>query len=819
VTHHYPILRQREIAMALIFGTNGDDDISAPWNEQNTIIAGGGDDHISGGMEDDTIDAGSGNDRIVGYLGADAITGGSGIDTIVFSGLDEEITVNLETGVGQDGEAQGDTYSGIENIDATNYDDTLIGNGILNIIWGQDGDDSIFGGGGNDYLFGGEDNDVLNGGASNDTLQGDAGDDVFIIESASDNVIELANQGYDHVFSSVSFSLAGDYVEAISLTGSANINAYGNSLNNELRGNSGANKLYGYDGNDTYYVDDNDDVFEASGGGTDTIVANSHYSLTQAHVENLTLSGSADINGFGNSLSNVIRGNAGDNALLGGAGNDTYYIQNAGDSIGEAANNGTDKVFSSVSFTLPANVERLELTGNAFFGIGNDLDNWITGNSKYNMFKGLGGDDIYYTGDAAGYDTDDLYVEAANGGYDTVIVTAAGVYKITDGAEIEMIAVSPGVSSGTWIHGNEFANTVVGNEHGNVLVGWGGADALYGDEGGDELKGGQGNDELFGGDGDDNLYGGVGADAHTGGAGIDYARYDDANYGNLTIRLDNSALNLGVAAVGDTYTGIEGLFGGGGLDSIVGNAVNNDLRGLVGADSLAGQAGNDTLHGGDGNDTLDGGLGADYLSGGTGSDRVTYINATAAVKVHLANAAVNTGDAAGDTYNSIEYLTGSNFNDSLTGTNEANRISGSNGNDVINGLAGGDTIFGGSGNDRIYGHLGNDTLEGNAGADTFIFHTALGDTNIDTISDFNGADDTIELWSSTFTELSPGALAASAFKDMAVSAKDANDRIIYNSDTGILYYDADGSGTAYGNVKFAMLTGDPALTAADFFVV
>ncbi|MGL4490157.1 MAG: calcium-binding protein [Rhizobiaceae bacterium] len=140
-------------------------------------------------------------------------------------------------------------------------------------------------------------------------------------------------------------------------------------------------------------------------------------------------------------------------------------------------------------------------------------------------------------------------------------------------------------------------------------------DRLYGLTGNDILITGDGADTLVGGLGFDNLYGGRGADKHFGGDGAsaDYARYDDANYGNLMLRLDAPNLNTGAAAVGDTYTGIEGLVGGSGSDVIVGNAANNYVFGVGG------------------NDYMDGRQGNDYLNGGAGADRfrfATALNAT-----------------------------------------------------------------------------------------------------------------------------------------------------------------------------------------------
>ena len=321
-----------------------------------------------------------------------------------------------------------------------------------------------------------------------------------------------------------------------------------------------------------------------------------------------------------------------------------------------------------------------------------------------------------------------------------------------------------------------------------------------------------------------------------------------------------------VAAAGNVTGGKDTLYGGGDADIIAGDVLqagnngpfdtigggnalpvviqggNDILRGEAGDDILAGDiysvgdltpadssasGGNDRLYGGDGDDTLYGdygenpggapaaffddggddllvgGAGADALFGGTGTDTASYADAPGGVVASLANPSINAGDAAGDTYDSIENLTGSDFDDTLNGSSSGN------------------SIDGGKGYDTIKGYGGNDTLTGWAGQDIFVFNTALdAAANVDTITDFNGAADTIQLDNAVFTALTAtGTLAASAFKDIADGPKDANDRIIYNSVTGNLYYDADGSAAAFTQVKFANIATLAAISNADFNVI
>ena len=206
---------------------------------------------------------------------------------------------------------------------------------------------------------------------------------------------------------------------------------YGNSGNNLLDGGVGADVMFGGAGNDSYFVDNaGDAAIENANEGTDTVYSTAHFRLS-ANVENLVLQGTADLQGFGNSLSNAIYGNGGSNILdgdigadlmVGGAGNDTYYVDNAGDAIIENANEGTDTVYSTAHLRLTANVENLVLQGSADLqGYGNSLTNAIYGNAGNNLLDGDAGADSMYGG--AGNDTyyvdniADVVVENAQRGH------------------------------------------------------------------------------------------------------------------------------------------------------------------------------------------------------------------------------------------------------------------------------------------------------------------------------------------------------------------------------------------------------------------
>ena len=259
--------------------------------------------------------------------------------------------------------------------------------------------------------------------------------------------------------------------------------------------------------------------------------------------------------------------------------------------------------------------------------------------------------------------------------------------------------------------------------------------------------------------------------------------------------------NLGIAR----GTIIENAIGGSGNDRIYGNAAANVLTGGAGNDVLDGRGGADTLNGGTGNDI--------YVMSDRG-DKI--IDAGGVDKIH-ASVSISLGS-----YTSVENLILTGFgNINGLGNGLANILKGNGGNNVLNGAGGNDTISGGLGADRLYGGVGNDKLMGGAGADAFVFNTTLNSSrNVDTITDFSATDDTIWLENAVFKTLTKtGMLASSAFfASTAGVAHDSNDRIIYETDTGNLYYDSNGS-AAGGRVLFAHLKAGLALTYQDFHVI
>ena len=300
---------------------------------------------------------------------------------------------------------------------------------------------------------------------------------------------------------------------------SGNDTLVGLSGNDTLDGGIGADTLRGGLGNDTYIVDNiGDVVVESANQGIDTVRSSVTYTLA-TNVENLTLTGTANITGYGNASDNVLSGveNSGANILKGGAGNDTYLI-GAGDKVYENANEGIDTVISDHSYTLTADTENLTLSGTTSIdGTGNAANNVLIGNSAANTLNGDAGadsmtggagDDIYVVDNAG-----DQIIEQANEGIDTV----KNSISYTLGNNVENLTLTGTAAINGF--GNALDNVMTGNSAANYLAGFDGNDTLKDNAANDILQGGQGNDTLTDSGGQNLLDGGAGNDTLTGNSG------------------------------------------------------------------------------------------------------------------------------------------------------------------------------------------------------------------------------------------------------------------------------------------------------------
>ena len=383
---------------------------------------------------------------------------------------------------------------------------------------GGAGDDILSGLGGNDILNGDAGNDILIGGAGADTMAGGTGDDIYEVTDSGDVVTELGGEGIDTVWTSLASYTLGANVENLYFGGSGNFAGSGNALantlvggagNDVLIGGAGADTMVGGVGSDVYEVTDLGDVVsELAGAGNDTVWTSLASYTLGANVENLYFGGSGNFAGTGNALDNRVVGGAGNDVLIGGAGNDvvigsagadtmvggvgsdTYEVTQLGDVVTELGGEGIDTVWTSLaSYTLGANVDNLFFGGSGnFAGTGNALDNTLAGGAGNDTIIGSAGNDILIGGTGADTmdggggndiyevtDPGDVVSELAGAGNDTVWTSLA---SYTLGADVENLFFGgSGNFAGT---GNALANTIVGGAGNDVLIGGGGNDLMSG---------------------------------------------------------------------------------------------------------------------------------------------------------------------------------------------------------------------------------------------------------------------------------------------------------------------------------------------------
>jgi serralysin len=439
-----------------------------------------------------------------------------------------------------------------------------------------------------------------------------------------------------------------------------------------------------------------------------------------------------------------------------------------------------------------------------------------------------GGDDTY---DFSNYSTN-LKVDLRPGNWTTTSATQLAKLR-SDGSKV----AAGNIANALLYQGD--TRSLIEN-----AVGGTGADTIIGNQAHNRLSGSGGNDQITGGIGNDTLDGGTGTDTVLfTGERSQYAisRLSDGSIEIKDLRADTSdrldivwnvewyqfagklydVAGLGVDPVVETLsTTSETSSDPVSSDPAVSdpqasdpNPVNLTLFDTDGGNRLYGSAGSDQLYGRGGNDVLLGGEGGDYLSGGSGIDYASYVSAATGVLASLSSPSSNRGDAAGDSYLSIEGLLGSGFADRLLGNNGANTIKAGGGNDKLYGHSGNDVLSGGTGNDALTGGSGRDVLYGGSGADSFVFAAARQSRgfSIDTIKDFVRGSDHIDLRGIDANTKAGGNQAFSFIGKSSFSGKAGQLKFA----SGVLSGDVNGDKVADFQVKVAGLS---TLNKGDFYL-
>jgi Ca2+-binding RTX toxin-like protein len=688
--------------MAIIDGTNGNDIlIGTPGDDTinglagNDILRGragndvlnGDDDHdfLVGGDDNDALNGGSGDDYLRGGEGDDTIDGGAGWDRAAFTvltnnpaigetGVQSGATVDLNIqGIAQNTGHGMDTLIGIEHVSGTAYDDTLIGNGGDNWIWGEGGNDTLLGGGGNDLITVDAGNSTLDGGTGTDTASF-WGIDTFPVGVT----VSLALQGGAQIVAAGS---------TMTLTGFENLSGttYGDTLigdaaDNILAGYTGDDILFGGAGNDILYGDGSIQVDTHGTGGSGPITT---YADAAA--------------AFGLTAGNdILDGGAGDDVLNGGGGIDTAsfasWTERVIASLGPTGNGFATNELGTENDTL---ISIENLSGTAFNDVlsGNDLANVLTGGDGHDLLFGRGGDDVMIGGNGDDFlrGSDGADVLDGGAGWDRVSsFVAAPTAGITFNLNIQGVAQDTGQGMDTLI-GIEHASGTVLND---TLIGDGGANWLW--DGSDGIAGGgSGDDVISAGAGDDLVETGGGNDVLDGGLGIDTWSFLG---GQVEI---TAGVTASLALQGAAQNTGQGMMTATGFENLSGSLFSDTLTGDGGANILLGDLGDDTLIGGDGNDTLygDGRIHIDsHLTGGSGP-----ITLFADVFAQF-----GAGAAGNDT------LIGGKGNDVLYGGQGNDRLTGGQNADIF-------VIEASSGNDRVTDFTGADRIrfEASSGVDSF----------------------------------------------------------------------------------------------------
>ena len=708
-------------------------------------------DNLSGGNGNDTLYGLGGDDTLSGGPGADYLDGGEGWDRAEYTGSDAGVSVNLATGRGSGGDAEGDTLSGFEDVAGSPHDDTLVGDGRDNWLRGRAGADSLVGGEGRDWLdYWGSNAGVSVNLATGEASGGHAEGDTF------SGFREIGGSSHDD-------TLIGD------------------DHDNWLRGRAGADSLVGGEGWDwlDYRWSDagvsvNLATGEASGGRAegDTF---SGFEAVQGSAHDDTL--------IGDDHHNWLRGRAGADSLVGGEGRDwlDYWGSNAGVSVNLATGEASGGHAEGDTFS---GVERVQGSAHDDTLIGDDHHNWLRGRAGADsLVGGEGRDWLDYWGSNAGVSVN-LATGEASGGH-AEGDTFSGFRDIGGSSHDDTLI---GDDHDNWLRGRAGADSLVGGEGRDWLDYWGSnagvsvnlatGEASGGHAEGDTFSGvervrGSAHDDTLTGDAGDNaLRGGGGADSLDGGAGEDWLSYYDSDVG-VSVNLATGAASGGDAQ-GDTFRNVERIYGSSHNDTLTGDDGNNQLDGHLGDDVLTGGRGDDTFtffngDGAPGNDTI-----TDFTDG---EDRISFEWWTAApsfaqirdaamsiaggVRLDLSALGGGTVDVMGIALadldaSDFDFLappppptipapvpndnpatteSGTDVADTLNGGAGNDNVYGEAGNDALLGGAGDDYVSGGDGDDQLWGEAGNDGLDGGAGSDL-----VYGEGGNDTIAGGAGSD-------------------------------------------------------------------------------
>ncbi len=660
------------------------------------IVAGTGNDALSGNSFANNLSGGDGDDVITGRDGNDTLAGGAGTDTLSYDYADSGLTVDLQTTTVTAAAGDTDSISGLENVIGSNFNDNLLGTVGVNVLQGGGGNDTLSGRGGGDVLDGGSGNNWVSYAVA-------VGSVILDLSTATDG------QGYRTV------STAGDADDRIknieSVIGSSFADTItGDSANNTVLGGGGADIIATAGGDDVVRGEAGNDTMDG-GTGTNTLTyaytntpivadmsvvdGSGYYTLNLGAESDLAKNfailragGGADtITGDNNA--NVIYGGTGADTLTGGAGNDTLY--------GEAGVN----VLSG-----GANDDTL---------IGGDSGNTLSGNDGNDVITGGTGTDTVDGG---------LGVDAMTGGGGTDTLTWQ---SLTGGNAIIRLDLGNATDYQGSVDTYSGFSAYVGTNNGDTITLSAGTDTVTGGTGADLINANTGTHVLNGGTGIDTLS----FAAATGAVVLNLATTTAQNsgYGTYTITA-LSVENVTGSGNDDTITGDNNanvIYGGTGADTLTGGAGNDTLYGeagvnvlsgganddtLIGGDSgntLSGNDGNDVITGGTGTDTVDGGLGVDAMTGGGGTDTLTWQSLTggnAIIRLDLGNATDYQGSV--DTYSGFSAFVGTNNGDTITLS------------------TGTDTVTGGTGADLVNANTGTHVLNGGTGTDTLSFAAATG---------------------------------------------------------------------------------------------